>query len=70
VVGEAAVLVPFRDSSAIRKALSLMLQYPKKRRELGQAARMRMEEYFSWTAVGKRYIRLYEDTLVAAKTKI
>lgn len=69
VVGAAAVLVPPRDPSAIGKALSLMIQYPEQRREIGWAARKRLEENFSWVAVCRRYIRLYENILVAMKTK-
>jgi len=68
VVGNAAMLVPPKNSLEIRKALSLMLQCSERRREMGQAARVRMEKNFSWTAVAKRYIRLYEDILVGVKT--
>lgn len=69
VVGEAAVLVPPRDPSAIRKTLSLMLQYPERRRAIGWAARKRLEENFSWAAVCKSYISLYENTLIETKAK-
>jgi glycosyltransferase involved in cell wall biosynthesis len=70
VVGDAAVLVPPRNSSAILNALLLMLQYPKERRKMGKTARRRVEECFSWTAVGEQYIRLYKNTLEELKTKL
>jgi glycosyltransferase involved in cell wall biosynthesis len=70
VVGDSAVLVPPRNSSAILNALLVMLQYPKERRKMGEAARRRVEECFSWTAVREQYIRLYNYTLEELKTKL
>jgi glycosyltransferase involved in cell wall biosynthesis len=69
VVGNAAMLVPPKNSLEIRKALSLILQCPDRRKKMGIAARKRIEEYFSWPAVCGRYLKLYDDTLVEMNSK-
>jgi len=63
VVGDAALLVKSRDAEAIREALIFLANNPERCRELGKAARQRLEEHFSWTTVAKRYIALYEKTV-------
>jgi glycosyltransferase involved in cell wall biosynthesis len=60
VVGDAALLVKSRDAEAIREALIFLANNPERCRELGMAARQRLEENFGWTSVAKRYIALYE----------
>lgn len=63
VVGDAALLVKSRDAEAIREALIFLANNPERCRELGMAARQRLEEHFSWTSVAKRYIALYEKVV-------
>jgi glycosyltransferase involved in cell wall biosynthesis len=60
VVGDSAILVEPRNSEAIRAALSALATNSDFRRKLGQAARRRSENNFSWTAVAKSYAELYE----------
>lgn len=59
-VGEAAVLVNPRDPAELRSALLSLTSDPARCRELGRAARKRLEEEFSWRTVGDRYLELYE----------
>ena len=59
VVGEAGLLVPARDSKAISLALRRLIDNPELRRSLGDAARRRIEERFTWAAVARRYVEEY-----------
>jgi glycosyltransferase involved in cell wall biosynthesis len=59
VVGDAGILVPIRDSRAIGRALQRLVNDPELRRSLGAAARRRVEENFTWSAVARRYVEEY-----------
>jgi glycosyltransferase involved in cell wall biosynthesis len=59
VVGDAGLLVPVRDSGAIGRALRRLLDNPELRRSLGAAARRRIEDNFTWSAVARRYVEEY-----------
>ncbi|MDQ3136103.1 MAG: glycosyltransferase family 4 protein [Gemmatimonadota bacterium] len=59
VVGDAGILVPVRDSRAIGRALKRLVDDPELRRSLGAAARRRVEENFTWSAVAARYVEEY-----------
>lgn len=60
LVGDAAKLVNPRDPAELRRALLSLTCDPARCRELGRAARRRLEEEFSWETVGDRYLELYE----------
>jgi glycosyltransferase involved in cell wall biosynthesis len=60
VVGDSAVLVEPRNPEAIRSALNVLTTDANLRRKLGQAARKRADEDFSWAAVARHYLSLYE----------
>lgn len=60
VVGDAALLIEPRDPVALREALHKLVNSPGLCKELGQAARRRLENKFGWTAVAHQYISLYE----------
>jgi len=59
VVGDTALLVESKNPIAIREALNKLINNPDFSRELGRAARSRVEENFSWSTVAKRYVDLY-----------
>jgi glycosyltransferase involved in cell wall biosynthesis len=59
VVGDAALLVPPKDAQAITRALRRLIEEPGLRRSLGAAARRRIEENFTWSAVAGRYLDEY-----------
>jgi glycosyltransferase involved in cell wall biosynthesis len=61
VVGDAALLVPVRDSEAIRMALERLLGDEPLRQQLGESARRRLEERFSWASVTTQHLALYEQ---------
>jgi glycosyltransferase involved in cell wall biosynthesis len=58
-VGDAALLVPPKNPQAITRALRRLIQEPDLRRALGAAARRRIEENFTWSAVAGRYLDEY-----------
>jgi glycosyltransferase involved in cell wall biosynthesis len=60
VVGDSAVLVEPKNPEAIRAALNALATDTNLRRKLGQAARKRSEDNFSWAAVAKSYVELYQ----------
>ena len=65
VVGDAALLVTPRDSGSLRLALQRLAGCESTCRDLGRAARRRLEENFTWTAVARRYVELYERYALA-----
>ena len=63
VDGETGLLVPPGDVDALRAALERLLGDAELRRRLGEAARERIREHFTWPAVTDRTIQAYEDAL-------
>lgn len=61
VVGNTAILVPPRDSTAIRKALNTLVSRQELAEALGAAARARLERFFSWSSVIDRYREIYRN---------
>jgi 2-deoxystreptamine N-acetyl-D-glucosaminyltransferase/2-deoxystreptamine glucosyltransferase len=67
VDGETGILVPPRDTAALRAALERLLADPGLRSRLGAAARERVRERFSWDAVTAATVALYERALVPSE---
>jgi glycosyltransferase involved in cell wall biosynthesis len=61
VVADTGLLVEAKNSAAIRQALETLTAEPARLRALGQAARRRLEENFTWTAVARRYEAFYGE---------
>jgi len=61
VVGDGAILVKSKDSSAIKEALIKLIDDPDLCTKLGKIARTRAEELFSWETVAKKHIHLYSE---------
>ena len=59
VVGDAALLVAPKDPQAITRALKRLIEEPELRRGLGVAARKRIEDKFTWSAVAGLYLEEY-----------
>ena len=59
VVGDGAILVKSKDSSAIKEALIKLIDGPDLCTKLGKIARKRAEDFFSWETVAKKHIKLY-----------
>lgn len=63
VVGDAAILVNPRDETGIRSALDTLLANPQMRKELGAAARARVENRFSWQVIANQYLSVYQKSI-------
>lgn len=59
VVGDTALLVEPRNTIAIKEALAKLIGNPTLCKELGRAARIRLENNFGWIAVARQYADLY-----------
>ena len=59
--GVSGFLFPAGDRAALRAHIQRLLTDPIKRQALGEAARKRIQEHFSWERVGKIYSRLFEE---------
>jgi len=68
--GISGFLFPVGDREALRSHLKRLLQDPAKRLAMGEAARKRIEEMFSWEIVGRRYEELFEGKIKNEKLKI
>ncbi len=56
-------LVPPGDASALAAALSGALGQPDRFQDMGLAARLIVEQEFSWTAAGAAVLQLYDELL-------
>ena len=61
VVGDTALLVEPGNPAQMAEALLALSRAPERARELGRAARRRLESEFSWRRVAERYLRLYRQ---------
>lgn len=59
--GVSGFLFPPGDREALRSHLRRLMDDAAKRRDLGQAARKRIEEVFSWDVVGNQYQSLFDS---------
>jgi len=60
VVGDAGLLVPPRDVSALREATEQLTSDPERCRQLGRCAFERLLALFTWEAVGRKYLEELE----------
>jgi len=66
VVGDAGVLVPPGDAVALASAIAELLEDPARREELGEAARRRIEQQFSWQVTARQMTDYYQTLLTHA----
>ncbi len=59
--GISGFLFPAGDRAALAAHVRRLMQDPAKRRSLGEAARKRIEQYFSWDVISREYERLFEE---------
>lgn len=63
IIGETGVIVPPRDSEALARAVSKILARPDLR-EMGNAARQRVEQHYSVDRMAAAYATLYTECLL------
>jgi len=59
VIGDCGIIVPTRSGKAIALAIVDLLDSPEKRKSLGQRARKRIQQKFSWARVADAIVTLY-----------
>jgi glycosyltransferase involved in cell wall biosynthesis len=67
--GLTGLLVPPADPAALARALYQLLSYPALRAQMGNAARQRVEQEFTWAMVARRTAALYQSVLAARRPK-
>jgi len=55
------LLIPPRDIPAAARALEFLILNPEARKQIGDAARKKIEEDLSWDAVAKKYLGMFEE---------
>jgi glycosyltransferase involved in cell wall biosynthesis len=63
VVGDAGILVPPADSSALAKAIGELLANPIKAKDLGLAGYRRVQEHFTWQRAAEKTVNAYREVI-------
>jgi glycosyltransferase involved in cell wall biosynthesis len=58
------LLVPPRDIPAAARALEFLILNPEARKQIGEAARKKIEADLSWDAVAKKYLEMFEQAIL------
>ena len=67
VDGKTGLLVEAGDADALAAALIQLLTNDALRRSMGDAARQRVEENFTWEAIARSLLKVYQDAMSGAK---
>ena len=72
IVGNAGIVVPFRNPRVLAEAWKKMLNDPAKRRKMGVDARERIKKHFGVEIMVKRHEKIYRNlyTQLAKKTDL
>ena len=62
--GISGLLFPAGDREALASHIRRLLGDPAKRRDMGLAARKRIEEQFSWEVIGKKYETFFSELII------
>ena len=63
VAGDAAILVPPADSTALVHAIQDVLENPVRARELGMAGYKRVQAHFTWQKAAEKTIDAYREVI-------
>jgi glycosyltransferase involved in cell wall biosynthesis len=63
VVGDAGILVPPADASALAQAILRLLDQPQHARHLGQRGRQRVQQHFTWRRAAQKTVQVYREAL-------
>lgn len=61
IPGKTGLLVPPGDTDALKDALSGLLPDPLRRKQMGAAARDRVENHYTWDQVARQYLSLLQE---------
>jgi glycosyltransferase involved in cell wall biosynthesis len=65
VVGDAGILVPPADKSALREAILALLNDPERRRRLGEAGLARVKNSLTWRHAAQKTVEVYREAIDA-----
>lgn len=65
VVGDAGILVPPGDSSALEASILSLLDHPERRETLGQAGLKRVSDSLTWEHAAKKTVAVYQEEIHA-----
>jgi glycosyltransferase involved in cell wall biosynthesis len=58
------ILVPPRDIETAARALEFLILNPQARKQIGEAARQKIEAELTWDAVAKKYLEMFEQAIL------
>lgn len=61
--GHTGIVIPPGSRSALREAMDYLWSHPEAGSEMGRNARLRYEEHFTGSTMGRRYFELYSELL-------
>jgi glycosyltransferase involved in cell wall biosynthesis len=65
VVGDAGILVPPGDATALRDAITALLDDPERRRSLGEAGLARVRHSLTWRHAAQKTVEVYREAIDA-----
>jgi len=63
VVGDAGLLVPPADSSALAKAITELFESPERARQIGRKGYQRVQELFTWKKAAEKTVEVYREAI-------
>jgi glycosyltransferase involved in cell wall biosynthesis len=64
------LLVPPRDIPAAARALEFLILNPEARKQIGEAARKKIEAELTWNAVAQKYLELFEEATLLRASRL
>jgi glycosyltransferase involved in cell wall biosynthesis len=65
VIGDAGILVPPADKTALREAIIALLNDPERRRTLGEAGLARVRDLLTWHHAAQKTVEVYREAIDA-----
>jgi len=63
VVGDAGIMVPPADPAALTRAITDLLDSPKRALHLGHSGYERVKKHFTWENAAKKTVEAYRETI-------
>jgi glycosyltransferase involved in cell wall biosynthesis len=63
VVGDAGIIVPPADASALAKEIMFLFNHQDQRKKMAQAGIDRVSSFFNWSVAAKEMVKIYRETI-------
>jgi glycosyltransferase involved in cell wall biosynthesis len=60
---DCGIVFEVRNIESLKKELAYIVNRPAEAREIGRAARKRVENYYGWDAIAERTLEVYQNLL-------